>query len=80
MSVCTVVEEGNTNSHGEQTRSIMLEGKVLVLKGLEAPDTRRTSAISVEKVTALTHEVGDLFPQYQPACPMRSNKDRGVNT
>lgn len=39
----------------------MLEGKVLILEGLEAPDTRRASAISVKEVTALTHEVGDLF-------------------
>ena len=39
----------------------MLEGKVLVLEGLEAPDTRRAGAISVKEITTLTHEVGDLF-------------------
>ena len=38
----------------------MFQRKVLILKGLEAPYTRRTSTITVQEVTALTHEVWNL--------------------
>jgi hypothetical protein len=38
----------------------MLQRKVLILEGLEAPDTRRASAVAVQEVTALTHEVWNL--------------------
>lgn len=38
----------------------MLQGEVLVLKGLVPPDARRARAVAVEEVTSLAHEVGDL--------------------
>lgn len=38
----------------------MLQRKVLILKGFEAPDTRRASAVAVQEVTTLTHEVWNL--------------------
>lgn len=38
----------------------MFESKVLILKGLEAPDTCGTSAVAVQEVTTLTHEVWNL--------------------
>lgn len=53
-------EENETYRHGQQTRLVVLERKVLVLKGLVAPDGRRAGAVGVEKVAALAHEVGDL--------------------
>lgn len=38
----------------------MLERKVLIIKRLEAPDASRATAIAIEKITALAHEVGNL--------------------
>lgn len=38
----------------------MSERQVLVFKGLVAPDAGRASAVAIEKVSALAHEVGNL--------------------
>lgn len=40
----------------------MLQQKILVRKALGAVDAGRSGAVAVEEVTALAHEVGDLFP------------------
>lgn len=40
----------------------MLQGEVLVGKGLGAVDTGAARAVAVEEVAALAHEVGDLPP------------------
>lgn len=38
----------------------MLEDEVLVIKGLQAVDARRSRAIAIQEVAALTHEIFDL--------------------
>ena len=47
-------------SHGQQPRPVVLQGEILVGKGLGAVDAGRACAVAVEKIAALAHEAGDL--------------------
>jgi hypothetical protein len=57
-----------THRHREKTGLVVFERQVLVLERLEPPDTRRAGAVAVEKISALAHEVRDLFitPRREP--------------
>ena len=51
---------GETYGHRQKPRLGMLEDEVLVVKGLQAVDARRSRAIAIQEVAALTHEIFDL--------------------
>jgi len=52
--------------HGQQTGLIMLHVKILIFKGLVTPDASGSRSITIQKVTALTHEVGDDSVEFGP--------------
>lgn len=52
---------GPAVGHGEEARLVVLEGEVLVVKGLVAPDGGGACAVAVEEVAALADEVCDLL-------------------
>jgi len=56
----TSLPKERTYRHGQQSRLVVLEDKVLVGKRLGTVDARGARAVAVEEVAALAHEVGDL--------------------
>ena len=55
-----------TNSHAEETSSVVLQGEVLVCEGFGAVDGGAAGAVAIEEVAALDHEVTNLEEcQYQ---------------
>jgi hypothetical protein len=46
--------------HAQQSWFVMLQDEVLIRKGSCAIDASRTSAIAVQEITSLDHEVFDL--------------------
>lgn len=42
----------------------MLQRKILIVKGFETPDARRSGTVAVEKVAALAHEVCNLVQDF----------------
>ena len=51
---------GGTYGHAKEPGCIVLEGEVLVGKGLGAVDGGAASAVAVEEVATLDHEIADL--------------------
>ncbi len=62
-STCQTLERAyiwSAVGHGEQTRSIVLQLKVLISKFFGAVDGSGSSAVAVDKVTSLNHKVPNL--------------------
>ena len=49
-----------TYGHAQDPGTIVFEGEVLVIKGFGAVDGGAASAVAVEEIAALAHEVFDL--------------------
>ena len=62
VTISTVVKDqtDGTYGHAQQTRGVMLEGKVFIGEGFRAVNGSTACAITIEEVTALNHEVLDL--------------------
>jgi hypothetical protein len=58
--------------HGEETGLVVLESEVFVIKGLEAPDAGRAGAITVQKISALAHELGNYTVKLAAFVALRS--------
>ena len=54
---------GESYRHRQQPRLLVLQVEVLVGKGLGAVYAGRAGAIAVKEITALAHEIWDLFPR-----------------
>ena len=50
--------------HGQETGLVVLEDEILIVERLQAIDTCRSGAISIQEIAALTHEVFDLRENY----------------
>lgn len=51
-----------THSHTQQTSTVMLQSKILIVESRGIVNGTRACAIAIDKVSPLYHEILDLYP------------------
>lgn len=67
---------GQTHSHTQQPRRIMLEREILIRELLRPVDCGASGSVAVDEIAALDHKVFDLNLQYYQSVPSLKAKYR----